>query len=216
MGRIFNQFLFTPNPKLTFLEGSFRIGASGAVAPTTASLGAGSQNVTKVGTGSYLLQLQDKYNRVLGVTSTIFPPTSAAGSTTDGSLTVGNAYQILFASTSTNWVTLGLPSGVTATQGQPFVASSGASNGPLGSSGVTAAGNGTVLALINPNISGVQVLPNPNLELMSTTAGSYIFMQTMGTSAYIPTQPTSGTVIRYNVFLRDSNLLLKGETSTNY
>lgn len=216
--RYYTQFLYSllPNKDLVFLEGSFRIGATGAVAPTTASVGAGSQNVTKVGTGSYVLQLQDNYSRFVGFDALVFPPTSAAGFTQDGSLTIGTAYQIIFASTSTNWYTLGLPLGLTPTAGQGFVATSGASNGPSGSSGVTAAGNGTVIPVLNTNITGFQVLANPNVSLRSSTAGSYITFQTMGTSAFIPTNPTSGTVIRYNIMMRNSNLLGKGETSTNY
>lgn len=214
--RHFNQFLFSLNPKLIFIEGSFKIGASGAVSPSTASLGAGTQGITKAATGQYRIQLQDPYNRLVGFESAIFPPTTADGFTTDGSLTVGQPYQVLFPSTSTKWTDLGLPLGLTPTQGQPFVATSGASAGPLGSSGVTAAGNGTVLPIISANVQDIQMLPNPNLELQSTTAGSYFFIQTLGSSAYIPVQPTSGTVIRYNLFLRDSNLLGKGETSTNY
>lgn len=214
--RQFYQFQGSLNPNLVFIEGSFQVGASGAVAPSSGIVGAGNQVVTKVGTGSYRIQLQDPYNRIVGFNSIVIPPSSAAGATTDGSLTVGSPYQIIFPSTSTKWTDLGLPFGVTPTLGQPFVATSGASAGPLGSSGVTAAGNGTVAAITLSNVQDVQLLPNPNLELQSSTAGSYFFIQTMGSSAYIPVQPTSGTVIRYNMWLRNSNLLLKGETSTNY
>lgn len=214
--RQFYQFTSSLNPNLVMIEGSFQVGASGNVQPSTGVVGAGNQTVTKVGTGFYRIQLQDNYNRLVGFDSVIFPPTSAAGFIQDGSLTVGQPYQILFPSTSTKWTDLGLPAGLTPAIGQPFVATSGASAGPLGSSGVTAAGNGTVIPIISANIQDIQLLPNPNTELQSTTAGSYMFIQTLGTSAIVAAQPTSGTVIRYNVWLRNSNLVGKGELPTNY
>lgn len=213
--RLTNQFLSTLQFQTVLLEGSFQIGASGVVAPSTGLPGSGLQSVTRVGTGSYQLQLQDGYNRLLGFDAMALPGSSGAGPVTDGSLSVGTAYQIVFASTSTNWVTLGLPRGLTPAAGMPFVATSGASNGPLGSSGVTAAGNGVVIPLRSPGIAAVQLLPNYNTELRSSTAGAYLFVQTLNTSL-AAADPTSGTVIRYNIWLRNSSVLGKGETSTNY
>jgi hypothetical protein len=225
--RLYKQFVTTNNAGLTYVEGSFTIGASGAVAPSTAIVGSGVLGVTKTGTGQYQVQLQDNFNRLLGFDVNPFSPTSAAGPITDGSLVIGNPYQIVFASTSTNWYTLGLPKGVIPTAGMPFVATSGASNGPLGSSGVTAAGNGTVIRIGNSGIASCETLPNPNTILFSNNAngplgsssippqGGFIMFQTLNGSG-VPTSPTSGTVLRFNAFLRNSSLLGTNETPGNF
>lgn len=210
-----------------YVEGSFKVGASGAIAPSTGIVGSGVNTVTKTGTGQYQILLQDNFNRLLGADFNTFSPTSAAGVITDGSLVIGNPYQIVFASTSTNWYTLGLPTGLIPTAGMPFVATSGASNGPLGSSGVTAPGNGTVVRIGNSGIQAIETLPNPNTIMTSSnqngplgvaniaSQGAYVMFQTLNGSG-VPTSPTSGTVIRFNLFLRNSSLLGTNETPTNY
>ncbi len=213
--RQFNQFLYSLNTNPVFIEGSFTVAASGAVSPSSGIVGGGTQAVTRVGTGSYRIQLQDDYNRVLGFNAMALPGSSGAGPVTDGSLSIGTAYQVVFASSSTKWTDLGLPAGVTVIPGMPFVATSGASAGPLGSSGVSAAGNGVVIPLRAPGVSAVQLLPNYNTQLVSSTAGAYLFMQTLN-SSLVAADPTSGTVVRYNIMLRNSSVLGKGETSSNY
>lgn len=205
--KLFRQFLYSANPMLTFIEGSFKVGASGNVAPSTGVLGSGVSSVTKTGTGQYEIQLTDNYNRFLGLLPTLISPTSAAGLVTDGSLVVGLPYQIVFASTSTNWQTLGLQAGVTAAAGMPFVAASGASGG-----------NGTVVAIGQTGVNSVEVLPNPNTLLgpLTTQAqGATVNIQTLNGSG-VAVNPTSGSVIRFGIFLRNSSLLGTNETSSNY
>jgi hypothetical protein len=234
--RLNNQFLYSPNPQMIFIEGSFAVGgSSGAVAPSTAVLGRGVQSVTKKGVGQYVIQFSDNYNRLLDFQAVVLSPTSGA-LVTDGSLALGKPYQIVWPSTSTNWQTLGLPAGLTATYGMPFVSTSGASNGPLGSSGVTAAGNGTVIPIVPSGIGSIEVLPNPNTSLYpnltatsaSGTQGAYVFIQTLGQATSgvsgvtanqvgtVPTAPTSGSVIRFNTIFRNSSLVLNNELPTNY
>lgn len=221
--RLTNQFLYSFNPNLVLIEGSFEIGTTGAVVGggTSGWLGRGVDQVVKNGTGQYQVGFSDTYNRFLGANIDLISPTSAAGLVTDGSFLIGSPYQIVFASTSTNWQTLGLPQGLVAAQGMPFVATSGASNGPLGSSGVTAAGNGTAVRITNTGIAAVEVLPNPNTELQgSATSGnsgsrSYLMFQTLNGSG-VPTAPTSGSVIRFTAFFRNSSLVLNNELPGNY
>lgn len=207
--RLFNQFLDTLNPKLVLLEGSFTIGASGAVAPSSACVGRGlasSSAIQNLGTGMYLMRFGDNYSRLIGFHTTVFSPVSGTSAvTSDGSLVVGKAYQVRFASTSTNWQTLGVPSGVTAQIGVPFIATSGASGG-----------NGTVVPITTSGIANMEVLPNPNLTLGPLpTQGAYIAFQTLNYSG-TPTNPTSGSVIRFNALFRDSSLLGTNETPSNY
>ncbi len=226
--RLYKQFLYSNNPMLTFIEGSFAVQGSGTVFPSTGAvgtsgvIGSGCQSVIKTGTGQYQIQLTDNFYRLLDFQALPISPTSGGAVVSDGSLVVGKPYQIMFASTSTNWQTLGLPKGITPAIGQPFVASSGASNGPSGSSGATAAGNGTVLAVGLSGVTQIELLPNPNLVLSSSppasyvsTQGAYINIQTLGTSNTLAS-PSSGTVIRFNLTLRNSSLLGSNETSTNY
>jgi len=213
--KLFKQFLYSTNPMLTYIEGSFKVGASGAVKPSTGILGTGVQSVTRAAQGQYVIGLTDNYNRFLGLDCTLLAPTSGAGSVTDGSFVVGQAYQITFPSTSTNWQTVGLPSGLVATIGMPFVATSGASNGGAGG----AVGNGTAIRITNTGIQQVEMLPNPNTILGPTnttqTQGAYFNLQTLNGSS-VPTDPTSGSVVRFGLFLRNSSLLGTNETSSNY
>lgn len=203
--RSFKQFLFSLNPLVSYIEGSFIVGASGAVS-STAGVGAGVTSITRKGTGQYQIQLSDNYYRFLGFNATVLSPTTGSGVTIqDGSLVVGVPYQIVFPSTSTNWQTLGLGTGLTAAVGMPFVATSGNSGG-----------NGLVTRLTQSGIASVEVLPNPNLELGPLpTQGAYVTFQTLNTSN-APANPTSGTAIRFNIYLRNSTLVGRNETSTNY
>lgn len=210
--RYFNQFVFSLNNMLTYIEGSAKIAASGNVAPSSACVGSGITGITKTGTGQYQVQLQDDYNRLVGFEVELISPTSAAGSIADGSLTIGLPYQVVFPSTSTNWVTLGVPASITPVQGVPFVATSGASIG-------AAVGTpGTVIPITNTGIIKTELLPNPNTVIGATgssSAGGFINFQTLnGSNA--PTNPTSGTVLRFNAFLRNSSRLGSNETSSNY
>ncbi len=205
------QFLYSPEPMLTQIDGSFLIGASGAVA-STGAIGTGVQSVTRAGTGKYVIQFAENYNRFIGGNITLFQASSAAGSIQDGSLVVGNSYKITFASSSTNWQVLGLPSGLTAAIGMPFTATSGASNG--GTSG--AAGVGTVTALTGSGIASCELLPNPNLILGPGAGyGAYVNLVTLNTSG-APANPTSGAAVRFDFQFRRSTNLLRNETATNY
>lgn len=202
--QLYKQFLYSNNAMLSMIEGSFKVGASGNVAPSTAIVGTGVSSVTKTGTGQYQIQLTQNFNRFLGFDATVLSPSSAAGSVADGSFVVGQPYQIVFASTSTNWQTVGLGTGLTAAQGMPFVATSGNSGG-----------NGTAVALGVSGVNMVEVLPNPNSVLQSSEPGGYVNIQTLnGSNA--PVSPSSGTVIRFNIFLRNSSLLGTNENSSNY
>lgn len=227
--RLTNQFLYSFDPKLSYIEGSFSIAASGAVGVSngvvgllstsgSSYVGRGIAGVVKQATGQYQINLTDKWSRFVGGNFDAISPTSAAGSIQDGSIPTGKPYMILFPSTSTNWYTLGLPTGFTPAYGMPFVASSGASNGPSGSSGATAAGNGTVIPIITSGVTSIEMIPNMNTMLQgnSSSAATVLNIQTLGTSANIPASPTSGTVIRFNLFFRDSSLVLNNELPTNY
>lgn len=240
--RLFKQFLYSFNPMLTMIEGSFQIGTGGnVIANSVVGQGMAASSTLAVqqkGGGIYQVTLQDDYYRLVSLNTTIMPPL-ASRAVPDGSsavLVVGKAYQIIDPSTSTNWYTLGLPVGLTPTSGMPFVATSGASNTP--GSSAAQVGSGTMALIGTPNINSVSVLPQINLELSPTSGitffptsagggnminytapvsapGSYIWLQTYNSSSGQPVAPTSGTIIRYQLFLRNSSQLLAGEQPGN-
>lgn len=61
--RYMQQFFYSFNHGITFLEGSFTVGASGAVGTVK---GSGIASVTKNSTGNYTIALEDKYMKFLG------------------------------------------------------------------------------------------------------------------------------------------------------
>lgn len=224
------QFLFSKNAGLSYREGSFKIGASGA---TTGLIGSGIANVVRETTGIYRVQMLDNFNRVVGADPMVISPTTGTP-VSDGSFSVGTPYQILNASTGVNWQKVGLAPGLTAAAGQTFVASSGAGGD----------GTGTALRIGNSNVDKIEFMPNPNsilgpLPIQGTTGftqGAYFFLKTLqntvqtvsgGTVAstafvtsatIVPTlvNPSTGTVVRFGIWLRASTVPGTGETSSNY
>lgn len=217
--RLFNQFVSSLNFNLCYIEGAFQVGAAGAVVPNSA-VGNGltsssTLSAQNMGVGLYALRLADDYNRLVGVTFDAMPPLSSSA-IPDGSVATLNVpYQIINASTATNWYTLGLNRALTPAPGVPFVATSGASNIPGSSTSLV--GNGTMAAIGVVNFDQIELLPNINQTLSPTSAvsgvgGAQILFQTTlsssatGTAgARVRVNPSSGTWIRYNLFLRNSS-----------
>lgn len=226
--RLFNQFLSSLNTNLTFIEGAFKIGSAGVVIPNS-PVGAGltassTQSAARLGVGVYCVSLADDYNRLVGATFDVMPPLSSSA-IPDGSVaTLGVPYQIVNASTSTNWYTLGLNRALTPSPGVVFVATSGASNIPGSSAALV--GSGTMAVIGVNNTEGCELLPNINQMLSPTSAvagvgGAQIYFQTTisssatGTAgARVRVDPSSGTWIRYNLFLRNSSIKGYNESSS--
>lgn len=225
--RLFNQFIGSGNANLTFIEGSFKVGVDGAVVPNSyTGFGVSASStvtVQKMGTGVYRLMLADPYNRLVGAT---FDPMPALASSAipDGQLpTLGIPYQIVNASTSTNWYTLGVTRNVTPLPGVVFVATSGASNTPGGAAVV---GSGTMAMVGMVPFDSIELLPNINAQLSPTSATSGVggasiyFQMTLASSASgaggprVRVNPTSGMWIRYGLFLRNSSLKNYNESSS--
>lgn len=187
------------------------IGASGAVGTVK---GAGIEGVTRLSTGRYRIQLQDNYNRFFSASSSIVAPVSgsALGVTAAGAaLTTGTVYQIVTLGTTTtaNWVTLGLPVGVTPAVGQTFKAAATGAG----------AGTGTVKAIGNAGISVIEIVGDPQTMLSpvgTPGAGGYIVVQCLGatdasTTTLIPTDPASGSSIQLALILSNSSVVVPNE-----
>lgn len=231
--RYFKQFLYSTNSMLTYIEGSFAVGVNGTVATTaglwnipspiaqnavgTGVFASSTLSVVRVQTGVYRIRLADNYNRFLGMDVTMTPPASSAAAVDGAGNIITNArpYMIVNASTSTNWVTLGFSPRFTPVPGAVFVPTSGASNIPGSSSALP--GSGTLAQIGNTGFDHIEVLGNSNTEMVGTTGqGADVWFQTMKSSSGAPVNPTSGTVIRYQIMLRNSSVPGASESPTNY
>lgn len=184
------QFLYSRNPMLTFIEGNFVVGASGAVGTVK---GSGVESVTKLSTGTYQIKLEDGYPRYLiGGAGIVAPLTGSPVS--DGSFVATTTYVITTVG-DTDWAAIGLPSDLTPAIGQSFVAT-----------GVGGAGTGEATAVAASQVVAVQVVGNPNEMIQK----GYINIQCVDDAGTV-INPEATAVIGFYAFLRNSSLLGKGE-----
>lgn len=204
--RLFKQFLFSLNPMLTYIEGSFSIGATGAV---SAVKGGGISNVVRLSAGCYQVKLEDSYNRLLMTDYSFVSPVTGSDINISGSsvMTIGQVYRITAVGTSTtaNWVAVGLPVGVVPAVGVAFAAS-------VTGSGT---GTGTVKAIGVSGCAQVEVMGDANLSIGQPT-NPYIILQCLSaTSSSVTTMiaadPASGSIMKMHFFFRNSSLKGKGE-----
>lgn len=151
------------------------IGASGA--PTIAAGNAyGVASITRMAAGQYRLQLQDNYSKLLQFKAAAQSPVGSPVAVTG--ITPGLVYRIITLGTTTQaqWVTAGVPSGITAAVGVTFLAAA------------TSLGTGTAGLLGSSGVSSVELMStNPNMLNNSPAGGpqpllgGYIDFQTMGT-----------------------------------
>lgn len=192
--RVYNWHVFG-----AALDGRATIGVSGAPTLITSSTvpssspaatqqqSVGIKSITRLATGTYRIRLQDNYTSLYSFraffTGAVTGSDIPVDATTVG-LSVGTAYQITAVGTATtaaNWVTLGVPIGVTIAVGVVFVA--------LTTGTGTQSGAGTVKALTNAGVSAANVIGVPDLMLNSQpfvqgiTDGGFITFQTLGTTA---------------------------------
>lgn len=197
------QFLFSRNPALSFLQGQWNIGSSGAVSSVQ---GGGIKNIIRLSAGIYKILMEDSFARYLDSSFQLRGP--GTGSTAVTAITPGVVYIILTLGNTTQaqWVTAGVPAGVTAAVGLPFLAAA------------TSLGTGTVSTPASSGIECVEIAGNPNVSVnkLSNAGDSYFVIKCMGptaagNTAMIPTDPVSGSVMEFNIFLRNSSIAGKGE-----
>lgn len=201
--RLYKQFLFSLNPMLSYLEGNFAVGNSGAV---SAVKGGGISNVVRLAAGQYQIVLEDPYNRFLGMNAWIASPSagSALTATASGTVYIINA---LGTATTAQWVAVGLAVGVTPAVGVAFKASATATIG----------GSATVKVAGVSGMQSIEMVGDPNLTLNPAPGSSpYLVMQCMSaTSSSVTTNvaadPASGSKLGFQIMLRNSSLKGKGE-----
>lgn len=193
--RFRNEFVNSWQTRLVFLEGRFTVGASGAVTALTTQ-GTGISSVTKLGAaGTYLIKLEDGYNRLLQFGSHFIAPTTGSA-VTAGAFSAGVTYQIVTVG-STDYTLIGARSNAV---GVTFVATG------------VGAGTGTALAVGNSAVVSVEVA-DPAIDsgltsALSSAAG--IIVQCKSATATVA-NPTSGSVFCFSLLLRDSAVKGKGE-----
>lgn len=145
------------------------ISIAGTGAPTLAS-GPLVKAITRLAAGQYRIQLQDNYSKLLEFEACAQSAPSGS-SLAGGSFSIGTVYQIITMGTTTQaqWVTAGVPVGVTAAVGVVFKAAA------------AGAGTGTVNTLISSGITSIELMGNNNNMLnnqpFTATNGGFIDFQ---------------------------------------
>lgn len=182
---------------------SCSIGASGVPTIEDGS-GLGIKSITKMADGQYRIRLEDNYKKLLMVDARMQSPvTGAAVAAT--ALVPGTVYQITSMGTTTQaqWVTAGVPSGITAAVGVVFKAAA------------TSSGTGAGKALGASGIATIEVIGNSENQLNSqpftSQNGGYVDIQTLGPTAggdtaLIAKDPADGSKLFISIKLSNSSI----------
>lgn len=131
-------------------------------------------------TGRAIIQFSDNYNRYFGGSMEAIAPLS--GTSLTSGLSIGTPYVItsLGSSTLAQWITAGVPRGITPAIGVAFVALA-----------TSVAGGGAVQSTLNSAVASVEVMGNPNTTLTSAAAtvpglssGAYIMVHFLGPKTF--------------------------------
>jgi len=180
---------------------------------TSATPGQGNSNPATPGlvvtnpnpaSGVIVIQLQDKYNRLLSGGFSIVSPAGSSQVITSA-LTVGAPYiiTVLGDATAADWLAIGVPSGIAPAVGVSFIAAS------------TGHGASASARVAPPSVSGldsIETIGDSNLAIAPATAGgtgAQIILQCLNAGAL--TAPAAGTVISLSFLMSNSSVKLAGE-----
>lgn len=170
---------------------------------TSQTPGVGHDSVTNPNpaAGNILIQLKQNFNVFYGMDWNAQAVVTGAALT---SITNHVTYQIVTVGTTTaaQWVTAGVPVGVTAAAGLSFNAIATASIG----------GTGTVKAVTNSGVDSIQVVGNPTLATSSSIGsygGLYVILQTLGSGLALA-NPTDTTVLSIRLSFDRSSVTVDG------
>ncbi len=170
------------------------VAATASATVSIAYAGVGSPASTGPASGIILVKFQDNYNKYLFGGSQMTSPPSGIDISISGSsvLTRGVAYVItsLGTSTTANWVSMGLPVGMTPAVGVPFIAIATGSG----------TGTGKVQLASNSGVDSIELYSGPTSTLTSSAAtvlgvssGAYAILQCLRTDAAAITGTTHTT-----------------------
>lgn len=196
--RYLQQFFFSFIHQPVYIQGTVAIGGTGAVGAIT---GSGVNSVTRLGVGTYLIDLDDNYNRFLSSGFGFISPTTGAA-VAAGAFVVGTTYRITTIGT-TDYSLIGLPAALgTPAVGMTFVATGvGAGTGTA-----TAVGNSAITKVEIADFS-VQTSIQKGVGLMIQCLGP----TAAGNTALIPTDPASGSILMFDLMCRNSSVKGSGE-----
>lgn len=170
-----------------------------AGAPSIASGdGLGISSITRMAEGQYRVRLQDNFAKLLGLTVTMQSPVTGS-SVPAGSLVPGTVYQITSLGTTTQaqWVTAGVPSGITAAVGVTFKAAA------------TSSGNGAAKALGNSGIACAEIMGDNinmlNSQPYNSNLGGYVDFQTLDAS-FAANDPADGSKMHIAIMVNNSKV----------
>ncbi len=203
--RRMTQFFYTNHAMPVLIDCNFAVGATGAVSDLK---GTGVTSVTRLAAGIYKVKLADNYFKFYGAKASFKAPTSGSGVAL-ASITPGLVYQItsLGTSTAAQWITAGLPRGITAAVGQTFLAAA------------TSGGTGEGQLLTTSGIVNVEVLGDTNTQLGPIGVGNqggYVVLKCLGATATADTalvaaDPASGSRMFIELYLSNSSVVVSGE-----
>jgi hypothetical protein len=191
------------------IDSTTALGVTGLVGPGIASVQAKGTASNSPENGFIEVFLGDPYYKLYGVQAFFQAPNS--GSTAINALVANRIYVIasLGTSTTANWVTAGLPVGVTPAVGVAFQAT-----------GSTASlGTGTCSVSTVSTCSGVELVGSANLSLAPIGVGAaspYIYLKCVGATSssdttLIAKQPANGTKVYLQIYLSNSSVVVQGE-----
>ena len=148
------------------------------------------------------IQLQDNYNKLLGLNVSLQEPTSGVNL---NATVAGTSYVISIVGTTTlaQWRSAGLPAGVTPAVGVAFVATATA---PLVGTGRVQTSNGC-------DVDSVELLGDPNqtLALSNSAVNGGAILQLICRKAGAPQALPNGSVVRVNMYLSNSSVTVQGQ-----
>lgn len=179
------------------------IGSTGAV--TIGQTTGGIKSITRLAVGTYRLQLDDNYAAFISAKFTIKAPVTGSNVAATA-LNPTTVYEITALGTTTqaNWVTAGLPTGITAAVGQTFLAAA------------TSSGNGTAKAIGVTGVQSFEMVGDSQLMLSNQpfiqgSGGGYLTFQCIGPTSSsvttpIPVDPASGSYLLIEVLMNNSSI----------
>jgi hypothetical protein len=205
--RMFTEYAFTFNKNFVIIEGQFNVLSSQTSDVNnykcSAVSGSGIKYVANQAAGVYKISLSDRYFKFLGFDASLSGVLGTEVAIADASSGVPYVIKTMGTSVQADWVTAGMPAGVTAAVGVAFTAGAGASG---------ASGNGFVAPIITNSVTDVRVYGVPDNTLNPAVGTDpYLYIQTLAatnssTTTQIATAPADGTVIRFRLMVRNSNL----------
>lgn len=171
---------------------------------TSASPGIGNYGVLNPNPAAsvVMVQLQNQFSRVLGITGGQVSPLSGSSLTATVNHT---AYVIVSLGTATlaQWRAVGFPAGMTPVVGAAFVATA---TGTIG-------GSAAVQATSQSGIDSVEAIGDPNATLQNSNmyqnGGGIILLQTLLSAT--PTAPANNTVMSLQLLLSNSSIQISGQ-----